>query len=59
MMAESGEELKLVAGCEFAEYPPRFDFYGIGERSVRTHYDKEMDKAIGRALRSVIDCRAY
>ena len=30
----------------------RFDFYGIGARTVRTNMGKEMDKAIGRALRS-------
>ena len=27
-----------------------FDFYGIGERSVRTNISKEMNKAITRAL---------
>ena len=43
--------LKLVGGCESAEYPPRFDFYGIAQRSVRTNVGKEMDKAIARALR--------
>ena len=51
-LTQSGEELKLVGGCEFAEYPPRFDFYGIAERSVRTSIGKEMVKAISRALRS-------
>ena len=30
-----------------------FDFYGIGERSVRTNISKEVDKAIARALQSV------
>jgi len=54
MMTQSGEELKLVGGCEFAEYPPRFDFYSIAERSVRTNIGKEMDKAIARALRSAV-----
>ena len=44
--------MKLVSECEFAKYQPRFDFYGIAERSVRTNIGKEMDKAIGRALRS-------
>ena len=29
-----------------------FDFYGIGERSVRTNISKEVDKAIGKAMRS-------
>ncbi len=52
MMTQSGEELKLVGGCESAEYPPRFDFYGIAQRSVRTNIGKEMDKAIARALQS-------
>ena len=44
--------LKLVGGCESPEYPPRFDFYGIAQRSVRTNIGKEMDKVIGRALQS-------
>ena len=35
-----------VSECEFAQYLPRFDFYGIAERSVRTNVGKEMDKAI-------------
>ena len=34
------------------QYQPRFDFYGIAQRSVRTNMGKEMDKAIGRGLRS-------
>ena len=42
----------LVAYESSTQYQPRFDFYGIGERSVRTNIGKEMDKAIGRALRS-------
>ena len=41
-----------VSEHEFAQYQPRFDFYGIAQRSVRTNIAKEMDKAIGRALRS-------
>ena len=51
-LTQGGEELKLVGGCEFAQYLPRFDFYGIAQRSVRTNVGKEMDKAIARALRS-------
>ena len=43
-----------VSEHEFAQYQPRFDFYGIAQRSVRTSVGKEMDKAIGRALRSAI-----
>ena len=42
----------LVAFESSTQYRPRFDFYGIGERSVRTNIAKEMDKAIARALRS-------
>ncbi|HIN76456.1 MAG TPA: hypothetical protein EYM96_09775 [Rhodospirillales bacterium] len=42
----------LVAYESSTQYQPRFDFYGIGERSVRTNIGKEMDKAIGRALAS-------
>ncbi len=38
-----------VSECEFAQYQPRFDFYGIGERSVRKNIGKEMDKAIAIA----------
>ena len=41
-----------VSEHEFAQYQPRFDFYGIAQRSARTNIAKEMDKAIGRALRS-------
>ena len=45
--------LKLLVAYESStQYPPRFDFYGIIERSVRTNVGKEMDKAIGRALQS-------
>ena len=45
--------LKLLVAYESStQYRPRFDFYGIGERSVRTNIGKEMEKAIGRALRS-------
>jgi hypothetical protein len=42
----------LVADENTVTYQPRFDFYGIGERSVRKNIGIEMDKAIGRALRS-------
>ena len=42
----------LVAYESSTQYWSRFDFYGIGERSVRTNIGKEMDKAIGRALAS-------
>ena len=48
---ESGLKL-LVAYESSTQYQPRFDFYGIAERSVRTNVGKEMDKAIARALRS-------
>jgi len=45
--------LKLLVAYEnTVTYQPRFDFYGIGERSVRKNISIEMDKAIGRALRS-------
>jgi hypothetical protein len=45
--------LKLLVAYEnTVTYQPRFDFYGIGERSVRKNIGIEMDKAIGRALRS-------
>ena len=40
----------LVAYESSAQYRPRFDFYGIGERSVRTNVSKEMDKARRRKL---------
>jgi hypothetical protein len=43
----------LVAYESSTQYRPSFDFYGIGERSVRTNIGKEMDKAIARALQSV------
>ena len=49
--AFSGENLKLGGRCVFAEYLPRFDFYGNTECSVKTNIGKEMDKTIGRALR--------
>ena len=42
----------LVAYENTVTYQPRFDFYGIGERSVRKNIGVEMDKAIGRALKS-------
>ena len=45
--------LKLIVAYESStQYQPRFDFYGIGERSVRTNIGKEMDKAITKALAS-------
>ena len=50
-IGQSGLKL-LVAYESSTQYQPRFDFYGIGERSVRTNISKEMDKAIARALRS-------
>ena len=50
-LGKSGLTL-LVAYEPKTSYQPRYDFYGIGERSVRTSIGKEMDKAIGRALRS-------
>jgi len=43
--------LKLLVAYESStQYQPRFDFYGIAQRSVRTNIGKEMDKAIARAL---------
>jgi hypothetical protein len=50
-IGQSGLKL-LVAYESSAQYQPRFDFYGIAQRSVRTSVGKEMDKAIARALRS-------
>jgi len=50
-IGQSGLKL-LVAYESSTQYQPRFDFYGIAERSVRTNVGKEMDKAIARALRS-------
>ena len=50
-IGQSGLKL-LVAYENSTQYQPRFDFYGIGERSVRSNVAKEMDKAIARALRS-------
>ena len=49
---ETGSKL-LVAYESSTQYQPNFDFYGIGERSVRTNISKEMDKAIARVLPSV------
>ena len=48
---QSGLKL-LVAYESSTQYQPRFDFYGIAQRSVRTNIGKELDKAIARALRS-------
>jgi len=42
----------LVAYVSSVTHQPRFDFYGIGERSVRKNISIEMDKAVARALRS-------
>ena len=42
----------LVAYESSVTYQPRFDFYEIGERSVRKNISIEMDKAVTRALRS-------
>jgi len=50
-IGQSGLKL-LVAYESSTQYQPRFDFYGIAQRSVRTNIGKEMDKAIGRALQS-------
>jgi hypothetical protein len=50
-IGQSGLKL-LVAYESSTQYQPRFDFYGIAERSVRINVGKEMDKAIARALRS-------
>ena len=50
-IGQSGLKL-LVAYESSTQYQPRFDFYGIAQRSVRTTIGKEMDKAIARALRS-------
>ena len=48
---QSGLKL-LVAYESSTQYQLRFDFYGIGERSVRTNISKEMNKAVARALQS-------
>ena len=50
-IGQSGLKLLVAYECS-TQYQPRFDFYGIGERSVRANIGKEMDKAIARALRS-------
>ena len=50
-IGQSGLKL-LVAYESSAQYRPRFDFYGIAQRSVRTSIYKEMDKAVARAVRS-------
>ena len=51
MIGQSGLRL-LVAYESSIQYQPRFDFDGIGERSVRTNISKEMDKAVTKALAS-------
>jgi hypothetical protein len=44
--------LKLLVAYEnTVAYQPRFDFYGIGERSFRKNISIEMDEAITRAIR--------
>ena len=48
-IGQSGLRL-LVAYESSTQNQPQFNFYGIGEHSVRTYISKEMDKAIGRAL---------
>jgi len=48
---QSGLKL-LVAYESSTQYQPRFDFYGIGQRSVRTNISKEMDKEIIKVLAS-------
>ena len=50
-IGQSGLKLQ-VAYESTMQYHPLYDFYDIAQRSVRTHIGKEMDKAIGRALRS-------
>ena len=50
-IGQSGLKL-LVAYESSTQYQPRFDFYGIAQRSVRTNIGKEMDKAITKALAS-------
>ena len=50
-IGQSGLKL-LVAYESSTQYQPRFDFYGIGARSVRTNISKEMDKAVTKALAS-------
>jgi hypothetical protein len=53
VMATGASGLKLLVAYEnTVTYQPRFDFSGIGERSVKKNISIEMDKAIGRALRS-------
>jgi len=48
---QSGLKL-LVAYESSTQYQLRFDFYGIGDRSVRTNISKEMNKAVARVLQS-------
>jgi hypothetical protein len=50
---QSGLKL-LVAYENTVTYQPRFDFYGIGERSVKKNIGIEMDKAITRAVPSAL-----
>ena len=42
----------LVAHESSVTYQPRFDFYEIGERSVKKNIGIEIDKAVARTLRS-------
>jgi hypothetical protein len=45
--------LKLLVAYEnTVTYQPKFDFYGIGERSVRKNISIEMGKAIAGAVSS-------
>ena len=48
---QSGLQL-LVAYENTVTYQPKFDFYGIGERSVRKNISIEMGKAIAGAVSS-------
>jgi hypothetical protein len=48
---QSGLQL-LVAYENTVIYQPKFDFYGIGERSVRKNISIKMSKAIARAVAS-------
>ena len=48
----------LVAYESSTQYQPRFDFYGIGERSVRTNISKKMNKAITKALWRLLNKKA-
>ena len=56
-IGQSGLKL-LVAYESSAQYQPRFDFYGIAERSVRANIGKEMDKlSLGRCSQRISSSR--